>query len=107
MSEGKVEWTEHDVEALLAKVPPTVAARIRQSRFCMNFLQNRNPVTADTYMLFLGAGKTEDQLEPEERELLAALRTYEAELLPEPWPTVEFEDEFDDDDDRRAALDHN
>jgi hypothetical protein len=83
MFEKVLPSMEERVAAVLAKLPDTVAARLRQSKTCMDFLLNDIPLTADRYFkLYHPLKRTEDELEPEERELLAAIRVYETQAEP-------------------------
>jgi hypothetical protein len=83
MFEKVLPSIEERVAAVLAKLPDTVAARLRQSKACMGFLLDEIPLTADRYFkVYHPLKRTEDELEPEERELLAAIRVYETQAEP-------------------------
>jgi hypothetical protein len=77
MSEEDTAPTEHDVEALLAQLPRRVAHTLRECPVCLSFLRDGIPLTADAYMRINHPGKTEDELDCNEWDLVRAVRAYE------------------------------
>jgi len=67
--------TDDEVRALLQRLPEPVRSHFRYNSYCRWCLEEGTPLTAEAYLRY--RRKTEDQLDPEERELLAAIRIYE------------------------------